>query len=178
MPSLYHESYKACCLRRVRIPPFQIQAKKRAPHEGMPIFGGRGGIRRSLRLCSLCSLLFAFARNASRATPSSLSLLRSRRQDTHRVSSISATAFAGFESLFMSHQDKKQTPREGVICFSFGGRGGIRTLVPLRTTAFRVRLVATTSILFRLRNSAEALILPCRNASEKSQIFNATRLYG
>ncbi len=31
-----------------------------------------------------------------------------------------------------------------------GGRGGIRTHVPLRTTAFRVRLVATTSILFQL----------------------------
>jgi hypothetical protein len=30
-----------------------------------------------------------------------------------------------------------------------GGRGGIRTHVPLRTTAFREQLVTTTSILFR-----------------------------
>lgn len=30
-----------------------------------------------------------------------------------------------------------------------GGEGGIRTHVPLRTTAFRVRLVMTTSILLR-----------------------------
>ena len=30
--------------------------------------------------------------------------------------------------------------------FNFGGDGGIRTHVPLRTTAFRVRLVMTASI--------------------------------
>ena len=33
-----------------------------------------------------------------------------------------------------------------------GGSGGIRTHVPLRTTAFRVRLVMTTSIRFRIRS--------------------------
>ena len=31
-----------------------------------------------------------------------------------------------------------------------GGEGGIRTHVPLRTTAFRVRLVMTTSILLHV----------------------------
>ena len=30
--------------------------------------------------------------------------------------------------------------------FNYGGDGGIRTHVPLRTTAFRVRLVMTASI--------------------------------
>ena len=34
-----------------------------------------------------------------------------------------------------------------------GGEGGIRTHVPLRTTAFRVRLVATTSILLHARKN-------------------------
>ena len=33
-----------------------------------------------------------------------------------------------------------------------GGRGGIRTHVPLRTTAFRVQLVTTTSILFQVES--------------------------
>ena len=32
-----------------------------------------------------------------------------------------------------------------------GGEGGIRTHVPLRATAFRVRLVMTTSILLQIR---------------------------
>ena len=35
---------------------------------------------------------------------------------------------------------------------SFGGEGGIRTHVPLRTTAFRVRRVMTTSLLLRILN--------------------------
>ena len=40
-----------------------------------------------------------------------------------------------------------------------GGSGGIRTHVPLRTTAFRVRLVMTTSIRFLILYSIK---LPCR----------------
>ena len=35
--------------------------------------------------------------------------------------------------------------------FLFGGSGGIRTHVPSRTTAFRVRLVTTTSIRFQTK---------------------------
>ena len=43
---------------------------------------------------------------------------------------------------------KQQIPRRGFVVF--GGDGGIRTHVPLRTTRFRVELVMTTSI--RLHN--------------------------
>ena len=37
--------------------------------------------------------------------------------------------------------------------FFGGGSGGIRTHVPSRTTAFRVRLVTTTSIRFQMKRS-------------------------
>ena len=44
---------------------------------------------------------------------------------------------------------KSKKPAIGLITDFFdGGSGGIRTHVPLRTTAFRVRLVMTTSIRF------------------------------
>ena len=42
---------------------------------------------------------------------------------------------------------KIQKPVTIAITGFIGGEGGIRTHVPLRTTAFRVRLVMTTSIL-------------------------------
>ena len=45
--------------------------------------------------------------------------------------------------------DKYNSTHEGCYCI-YGGDGGIRTHVPLRTTAFRVRLVMTASI--RLQN--------------------------
>ena len=46
-----------------------------------------------------------------------------------------------------------------VTGFFDGGECGIRTHVPLRTTAFRVRLVMTTSIRFLILYSIK---LPCR----------------
>ena len=42
----------------------------------------------------------------------------------------------------------------------FGGQGGIRTHVPLRTTAFRVRLVTTTSI------PVHILLLKCKKHTQ------------
>ena len=46
-----------------------------------------------------------------------------------------------------SNFQKIQKPVTIAITGFVGGEGGIRTHVPLRTTAFRVRLVMTTSIL-------------------------------
>lgn len=49
---------------------------------------------------------------------------------------------------------KTKKPANSLVAgFLHSGSGGIRTHVPLRTTAFRVRLVMTTSIRFH-RNTA------------------------
>lgn len=64
---------------------------------------------------------------------------------------------------------KVQFLYEKLHFFDVGGRDGIRTHVPvLQTTAFRVRLVATTSILFQC-----ATILPqnCRKRKYFAQII-------
>ncbi len=53
----------------------------------------------------------------------------------------------GFEDKAEAH--KKEEPVADIDRKqAHGGSGGIRTHVPLRTTAFRVRLVMTTSIRF------------------------------
>lgn len=46
----------------------------------------------------------------------------------------------------MQHEKKETLISQGFQ----SGSGGIRTHVPLRTTAFRVQLVATSSIRFRI----------------------------
>ena len=50
---------------------------------------------------------------------------------------------------------KNMMPAMRCKCWHIGGRGGIRTHGTLRYTAFRVRLVMTTSILFRILSCAD-----------------------
>ena len=45
----------------------------------------------------------------------------------------------------------KKSPQAICSLRRHGGEGGIRTHVPFRTTAFRVRLVTTTSILLQTK---------------------------
>ena len=63
----------------------------------------------------------------------------------HRKRSLHGCALSGSNPCTIK---KTTNPQAGICCF--GGDGGIRTHVPLRTTRFRVELVMTTSI--RLHN--------------------------
>ncbi len=62
----------------------------------------------------------------------------SRYKTVHRTVLLNAQAY-GFEF----HLQKKKPPQRW---FSFGGDGGIRTHVPVKANAFRVRPVMTSSI--------------------------------
>ena len=64
----------------------------------------------------------------------------------HRTVELHARALSGSNPFLCLRQNK--TAPSALLCF--GGDGGIRTHVPLRTTAFRVRLVMTTSIRLRI----------------------------
>ena len=60
--------------------------------------------------------------------------------------------------------------------FFYGGSGGIRTHVPFRTTAFRVRLVTTTSIRFQffhllLQRCVKTTLLMIRASKQKVKSF-------
>ena len=70
---------------------------------------------------------------------------------TRQFTELSRFTLTPFRVRIPSHQMKvgHKAP------LSFGGEGGIRTHVPLRTTAFRVRLVMTTSILLRVLNTCK-----------------------
>ena len=58
---------------------------------------------------------------------------------------------------------KIQKPATIAITGFVGGEGGIRTHVPLRTTAFRVRLVMTTSILLHIKFTGQTKITGSAN---------------
>lgn len=68
---------------------------------------------------------------------------------------------------------KRGTRPKGLIPLFIDGSGGIRTHVPLRTTAFRVRLVMTTSIRFHVEN----MLFVCGDYVNSNQVRNGRFVY-
>ena len=62
-------------------------------------------------------------------------------------------ALPGSHPTYYFYDNTEDTRKGCLLCY--GGDGGIRTHVPLRTTAFRVRLVMTASIRLHIDNALQ-----------------------